>query len=150
MDLKNWIIPVFLGLILVWFLMGILYPEMIGLKQKFSDLGALIQLQTSRPVYYPAYIMSNSNPNVNYSSPNSDLLVSYPVYNYYPQTPLNPTPTNTLDNKKIPNENIYVNKPDIGYNAHLLSYYGEYPYPLPMIIYPPTNIDNVKGVEDKI
>ena len=92
----------------------------------------------------------DTNPNVNYSSPNNDLLVPYPVYNYYPQTPLNPTPTNTLDNKLIPNNNIYVNKPDSNYNAHLLSYYGEYPYPLPMIIYPPTNIDKVKGIEDKI
>jgi hypothetical protein len=131
--------------------MGIIFPDLIKYKQSFSDLGALTQLATSRPVYYPAYVVSNTN-NVSYSSPGSDLMVPYPVYNYYPQTPLNPTPTNTLSGGKLNNNNnkAFVNQPGNGYNSHLLSYYGGYPYPLPMVIYPSTNIDNVKGVEDKI
>ena len=52
MCLTSWILPLFLGVVFAWFLMSILYPEMIGYKQKFSDLGALIQLQTSRPAYF--------------------------------------------------------------------------------------------------
>lgn len=153
MALQTWILPLVIGIICTWFLMGIIFPDLIRFKQSFSDLGALTQLATSRPIYYPAYIVSDSN-NVTYSSPNSDLMVSYPVYNYYPQNILNPTPTNTLSGGKLNNNNnnnkAFVNKPRNNYDSHLLSYYGGYPYPLPMVIYPPTNIDNVKGVEDKI
>lgn len=152
MALQNWILPLLIGIICTWFLMAILFPELVRYKQSFSDLGALTQLATSRPVYYPAYVMTDTNPNVDYTSSGSDLMVPYPVYNYYPQNILNPTHTNTLSGGKLNNNNnkAFVNQPKNNYDSHLLSYYGGYPYPLPMVIYPPTNIDNVKGVEDKI
>ncbi len=151
MAIKDWLLPIIIGIICTWFLMSIIFPDLMRYKQSFSDLGALTQLVTSRPVYYPAYVIPDTNPNVNYTSPGSDLMVPYAVYNYYPQNPLNPTPTNTLSGGKlINNDNIFVNEPSNDYNAHLATYYGGYPYPLPLVIYPPTNIDNVKGVEDKI
>lgn len=165
MALSSWILPTIIGLLCAIFLMMILYPETFLGKQRFSDLGALIQLETSRPYYYPAYVYvpdgfnanakNDVNPNVTYTSPTSDLPVSYPIYNYYPQNPLNPpsdavtVQTNDTSNNKN-SDKAFVNQPRIGYNAHLAAYYGGYPYPLPMWVWPPTNIDNVKGVEDKI
>ncbi len=150
MALQTLVFPIIIGIIAAFFLISILYQD-FDTKQKFSDLGALIQLETSRPVLYPAYV--SANPSVNYTSPSSNLLVSYPVYNYYPQNPLNAndfaTPISKAAVQKIDNR-AFVNKPDSGYNAHLSAYYGGFPYPLPFAIYPPTNIDNVKGVEDRI
>ena len=107
----NWILPLCLGIVATIALMCILFTNPY-LKQKFNDLGALIQLETSRPVYYPVMYpaypshllndsydldIQNENPNVSYTSPSSDLLVPYPVYNYYPQNLLNPQ--NPLTNK---------------------------------------------------
>jgi hypothetical protein len=179
----NWILPVCLGIVSVFILMCILCTNPY-VKQKFNDLGALIQLETSRPLYYPvnypaypaypaypSHLANDSydldvqtqNPIVSYTSPTSDLLVPYPVYNYYPQNPLNPK--NPLakkhksrkhhEHRKHPNKTnnldlAFINRPSPDYNSHLAAYYGSYPYSLPSYLYPSTDIDKVHGIQDKI
>lgn len=149
MAFKSWILPLIIGIVCVIFLMSILYPEVMQ-KQQFTDLGAVIQLETSRPYIGVGYV-----PNVTYTTPGTDLSVPYPVYNYYPQSPLNPpTYTEGTGSLSVPinsNDNhAFINQPSSVKRAHNVAYYGGYPYPLPKWIFPATNIDNVKGVEDKI
>ena len=59
MVLQNWILPLLIGIVAAYLLLSILYNNSPELRQKFSDLGALIQLQTSKPVYYANWIPEN-------------------------------------------------------------------------------------------
>ena len=171
MTFKNWILPILIGLVAVVILMSILYsPQIIN---KFSDLGALIQLQTSRPAYYVAGMMpldyNLSIPEIpvqgNITSVDSPLYVGsqsiYPVYNYYPHTPLNTVANSSSNNintnvksnttKPTKNDDLAFSNPMQKYNSHKAFYWalsGGYPYPV--ILYPDTNMDNLRGVEDKI
>jgi hypothetical protein len=169
MALQSWILPILIGLISAVLLLAILYKDDF-LKQTFSDLGALIQLQTSRPYYYGlGYVPVNYNapvpPNpsqgqiTNTDSPLwVDTGVSYPVYNYYPKAPLNPVPTNkhvTVRNTNSKQNNLAFANPDQTYDPHKAYYWalsGGYPYPysFPLMVMPPTDMDKVRGVEDKI
>ena len=81
MAFNNWILPFLIGFIASVLLLSILYNPYA--RDKFSDLGALIQLNTSKPVYYIA------------ATDASDA----PIYNYYPQTALNPGANMNANNK---------------------------------------------------
>ena len=61
MVLQNWIFPFLIGAVATYMLMSILYNNYPELKQKFSDLGAIIQLQTSRPYYYANWVPENQS-----------------------------------------------------------------------------------------
>jgi hypothetical protein len=61
MVLQNLILPFLIGIVAAYLLMSILYYNSLTFRQNFSDLGALIQLQTSRPVYYANWIPENQN-----------------------------------------------------------------------------------------
>lgn len=170
MALTNWILPILIGIVASILLLAILYNDPY-IKSKFSDLGALIQLQTSRPVYYnvgwipsDGYSSSQLPPPItqgNITTFNSPLYtgnpVNFPIYNYFPQTPLNPTPTNTeakLATKPTSGtDDLAFANPNQAYNSHKAYYWalsGGYPYPYPMYIFPGKDMDKVRGVEDKI
>lgn len=170
MAYTGWILPILIGIVASLLLLAILYNDPY-IKSKFSDLGALIQLETSRPVYYGmGWVPNNAlasnqlptpvSPNGNITTFNSPLYygnpVSFPIYNYFPQTPLNPTtPTKTNSNTPtIPKtNNLAFANPNTAYDAHKAYYWalsGGYPYPYPMYILPATDMDKVRGVEDKI
>ena len=164
----EWVLPLLMGIVATIVLFNILYEPFI--KQKFADLGALIQLQTSRPVYYPiGWIPVDNNktvepnpsqgPITNTDSPLSN--VSGPVYNYYPQTPLNPTPTNkhfSINNTKAnANTNLAYANPEQVYDSHKAYYWAmsggypyPYPYPFPLAVYSNVDMNKVRAVEDKI
>ena len=59
MVLQNWIFPFLIGIVAAYLLMSILYNNYPEIRNKFSDLGAITQLQTSRPVYYANWIPEN-------------------------------------------------------------------------------------------
>ena len=61
MPLQSWILPFLIGLISTYLLMSILYNNYPQIQNKFADLGALIQLQTSSPYYYTNWIPENQN-----------------------------------------------------------------------------------------
>ena len=61
MVLQNWILPFLIGVVSAYLLMSILYFNSPTFRQNFSDLGALIQLQTSSPYYYTNWIPENQN-----------------------------------------------------------------------------------------
>ena len=61
MVLQNWILPFLIGIVSAYLLLSILYYNSPELRQKFSDLGALIQLQTSRPYIYTNWIPENQS-----------------------------------------------------------------------------------------
>jgi len=61
MVLQNWILPFLIGIVAAYLLLSILYNNYPEIKQKFSDLGALIQLQTSRPYYYANWVPENQS-----------------------------------------------------------------------------------------
>jgi len=172
MALKDWILPTLIGIVAAFLLLAILYNDPY-IKSKFSDLGALIQLETSRPAYYGLgwvpvngdYQLPPTPATGNITSVDSPLYadgpLAYPVYNYYPQTPLNPVPTqNTKKNTKHTNtqqtsQDLAFSNPNQTYDAHKAYYWGlsggyPYPYPFPMMYLPSTDMDKVKGVEDKI
>ena len=102
MILQTWVLPILIGIIAAVLLVAILFND----KQRFSDLGALIQLETSRPYYaglnwIPIDYNSRVPPGAiqgQISGADSPLWLNgvdgtanYPVYNYYPKAPLNPT-----------------------------------------------------------
>jgi hypothetical protein len=171
MALTGWILPTLIGFVAAILLFSILYNDPY-IKSKFSDLGALIQLETSRPVYYGLGWVPNNDfsskqlpPPItqgNITTFNSPLYtgnpVSFPIYNYFPQTPLNPTNKNvavknTNTNKVVENNSFAFTNPNTAYNAHKAYYWalsGGYPYPYPMYVLPATDMDKVHGVEDKI
>jgi len=167
MALTTWILPMLIGFVAAVLLLTILYKDPY-IRSKFADLGALIQLQTSRPVYYGIgwVPVNNSNqlPPVpateNITSFNSPLYVdgtTSPVYNYYPKTQLNPTsvPTNkqvTIKNSNTVqnNQNLAYANPNTAYDSHKAYYWalsGGYPYPYP-VLPPPNNMNKVQGVQD--
>lgn len=61
MVLQNLILPFLIGVVAAYLLMSVLYHNSLTFRQNFSDLGALIQLQTSRPVYYANWIPENQS-----------------------------------------------------------------------------------------
>ena len=177
MALQTWILPIFIGIIAAVLLLAILFND----KQRFADLGALIQLQTSRPYYAglnwgPLDYNSDIPPGSmqgQISGAESPLWmngvdgsVNYPVYNYYPKAALNPTKplsTNTGTASVVPTNPHFVvngsgasqdlafaNPPQV-FDSHKAYYWalsGGYPYPV--MVMPPTDMDKVHGVEDKI
>jgi hypothetical protein len=160
--ISEWILPLLIGIVAAYLLLSILYNNNI-LKQKFADLGALIQLQTSRPVYYGlGWVPNNWNGTVDLppssqaitavDSPLYPDTVTPPIFNYYPQTPLNPNqiPENVNMFKKVVDSNDIAFNPVMQYNPYDSAYWGITGIPVPVKLYPPTNIDAVKGVEDKI
>ena len=165
MALTRWILPILIGIVSAVLLLSILYNDPY-IKSKFADLGALIQLETSRPAYYGlGWVPVDSNYQLpptpatgNITSVDSPLYsdgsLSYPVYNYYPQTLLNPVPTQNTQ-QPIQNQDLAFSNPSKTYDAHKAYYWGlsggyPYPYPYPMMYLPSTDMDKVKGVEDKI
>jgi len=79
MVLDNFILPLLIGIIAAYLLMSILYNNYPEVRQKFSDLGALIQLQTSRPNYYVNWVPENqsvyNNVVTSYGLPSGDMTV---------------------------------------------------------------------------
>lgn len=158
MVLTDWILPILIGIVASILLLSILYNNKT-LRQKFSDLGALIQLETSRPVYYGlGWVPNNINNNIPISGQPQKITVvdtplldngisPYPIYNYYPTTPLNATLPTIKSNVKNGDDMAF--NPGLVFHPYDAVYYGLSGYP-PVVLYPPTNIDNVKGVEDKI
>jgi hypothetical protein len=61
MVMYNWVLPLLIAFVATYILMSILYNNSPELRQKFSDLGALIQLQTSRPYIYTNWVPANQN-----------------------------------------------------------------------------------------
>lgn len=140
MALYNWVLPILIGILASYLLMSILYQNP-KVKQAFSDLGALIQLQTSRPVYYGVgWIPTSGYPSGGEPIPviTQGAITTDSTFNYYPKTPLNPSaqggsitaPANTAP------ENVY--------DAHKAYYWalsGGYPYPYMMpAIYAPSAV----------
>ena len=161
MALKGWILPTLIGAVAAVLLLAILYNDPY-VKSKFSDLGALIQLETSRPAYYGLgwvpvngdYQLPPTPATGNITSVDSPLYadgpLAYPVYNYYPQTALNPVPTkNALVNKQVTvknkNNNTQQTSQDLAFSNPNQTYDAHKAYYLPS-----TDMDKVKGVEDKI
>jgi len=170
MVLIDWILPLLIGIVAAFLLLSILYNNSPRLRQHFADLGALIQLETSKPVYYGArWIPVDSDVQIptqqasgnitNMDSPffpqGSSIL---PIYNYYPQTGLNLI---TAHNNKQVNKHVNTNSnldSNLAFTSRNVAYpYDSYYYgfsggvaPYPVMIYPATNIDAVRGVEDKI
>lgn len=171
MALQGWILPILIGIIAAVLLVAILFND----KQRFADLGALIQLQTSRPYFYGlnwmpidyTTIVPSGATQGQISAAQSPLwinsfdgAVNYPVYNYYPKAPLNPTkplaaaPTlvSSASTSSSDNGLAFANPPQV-YDSHKAYYWalsGGYPYPLPVVVMPSTDMDKVRGVEDKI
>jgi len=102
MTLYSWILPILIGIIAAVLLLAILFQD----KQRFSDLGALTQLEASRPYLYGVnWIPLHYNDNIpiqeiqgqitKVDSPlwiNSvDGVANYPIYNYFPKVKLNTT-----------------------------------------------------------
>lgn len=168
MVFANWIIPLFIGIIAVVLLMMILYNNP-KVKQAFSDLGALIQLETSRPVYYgigwiPNNIDKQLSPNITQGAISSSI-IPFPQANYYPKIQLNNnknTFTKNNDNKdnndnnynknnKNMNNNLAFMNPNTAYDSHKAYYWalsGGYPYPYPIIYGSAVNMDKVKGIQE--
>ena len=122
--INTWILPILIGIVSAILLLTILYNDP-KIKQAFSDLGALIQLQTSRPVYYHIGLIPGNLP----YSPGNNIYLHEPLtnshsnnnYNMYPITPLNPTPgfysTNTSNNQ------INIDNDKMPYNPHKRFYW---------------------------
>ena len=79
MVFQNWILPFLIGIVAAYLLMSILYINYPEVRQKFSDLGALIQLQTSRPAYYANWVPENqsvyNNVVKSYGAQPSDMMI---------------------------------------------------------------------------
>lgn len=170
MVLIDWILPLLIGIIASVLLLSILYNNNPQLRQAFSDLGALIQLETSRPVYYGAgWVAVDSNVQIPNTQPTGNITnidspffpqgsVVPPIYNYYPQSGLNLIPVN---NNKQNNKHVNTNSnldSSLAFASRNVAYpYDSYYYgfsggvaPYPVMMYSPTNIDAVRGVEDKM
>jgi hypothetical protein len=101
MVLIDWVLPLLIGIVAAVLLLSILYNNNPRLRQHFADLGALIQLETSKPVYYGArWVPVDSNVQIPTQQPSGNITnmdspffpqgsVVPPIYNYYPQTGLN-------------------------------------------------------------
>ncbi len=175
MALYTWILPILIGIVADVLLLTILFYN----KQRFADLGALIQLESSRPYYGIVngtvngleWIPLNNSSVVppgatqgQISGAESPLwmngidgTVNYPIYNYYPKAPLNPakkavaTAVSSNDGAGAV-VGTSANPPQVfdSHKAHYWALSGGYVNPFPLMVMPPTNMDNVRGVEDKI
>lgn len=173
MVLIDWVLPLLIGIVAAVLLLSILYNNNPQLRQAFSDLGALIQLETSRPVIYGAgWVPVNYNVQIPNTQPTGNITnidspffpqgsVVPPTYNYYPQTGLNLIPRHNNNNNEKVNKHVNTNSnidSNLAYKSRNVSYpYDSYYYgfsggvaPYPVMMYPPTNIDAVRGVQDKI
>lgn len=173
MVLVDWILPLLIGIVSAFLLLSILYNNSPQLRQCFADLGALIQLETSRPVYYGAgWVPVDSNVQIPNTQPTGNITnidspffpqgsSIPPIYNYYPQTGLNLIPEYNNNNNKQVNKHVNTNSnidSNLAFTPRNVAYpYDSYYYgfsggvaPYPVMMYPPTNIDAVRGVEDKI
>ena len=108
MVLQNWILPFLIGVVSAYLLMSILYFNSPTFRQNFSDLGALIQLQTSRPAYYANWVPENQSvyndvmksygipPNNEMAYPDDYPTqyppISFPGYKSYPPMQFNANP----------------------------------------------------------
>ena len=101
MVLKDWVLPILIGIVAAFALISILYNNS-KVKQAFADIGALIQLQASSipntPIWMPldstCKMDTPTNKNIlqKITTINSPLYTDdskgIPIYNYYPQTPI--------------------------------------------------------------
>lgn len=165
MALQTWVLPILIGIVAAILLVAILFNDTY--KQKFSDLGALIQLQTSRPYYY-GYVPINYDATVPPNAPQGQISPSdsplwvdggaTPIYNFYPKAPLNGKPNVAPSNVpastlSAADSGLAFANPNNGYDSHKAYYWalsGGYPYPYPVMVMPPTDMDKVHGVLDKI
>jgi len=158
----DWILPLLIGLVAAVLLLSILYNNSPKLRQHFADLGALIQLETSRPYYGATWVPVDANVQIPVSQQSGNITnmdspffpqgeVVPPMYNYYPQNGLNLNPLHNQVNKHVnTNSNLAFASRNVAYP------YDSYYYgltggiaPQSVMMYPPTNIDKVRGVEDK-
>ena len=122
MVLQNWIFPLLIGIVSAYLLLSILYNNYPHIRQKFSDLGALIQLQTSRPYYYTNWVPENqsvyNNVVKSYGMQPSDMMVGtrelnkgysmvYPI-TYLEQYNLNVN-SNSNPNSLLANPHVKIN-----------------------------------------
>jgi len=107
MVLQNWILPFLIGIVSAYLLMSILYYNSPTFRQNFSDLGALIQLQTSRPVYYANWVPENQS-----------------VYN------------DVMQSYGIPQNNMNVGTSRDLNQGYPMAYPDDYPVQYPPISYP--------------
>ena len=107
MVLQNLILPFLIGIVAAYLLMSILYHNSPTFRQNFSDLGALIQLQTSRPIYYANWIPENDG-----------------VYN------------DVLKSYGVPNNNMNQGYPMVYPIQYPMAYPEDYPVQYPPISYP--------------
>jgi hypothetical protein len=158
--LTDWILPILIGLVAAYLLLLILYNNQT-IKQKFADLGALIQLQTSRPAYYglgwvpvnwtdKVQLPPSSQSITTVDSPMYPGVAAAPIYNYYPATPIEAGVYNVGAIKSVVDSNDKAFNPGLEFNPYDKVYYGMSGLPVPVMIYPPTDIDAVKGVEEGI
>ena len=155
MVLTDWILPVLIGIVASVLLLSILYNNK-ALRQKFTDLGALIQLETSRPNYYGlGWVPVNVDAQLPAPAPPQKITVvdspivnssPFPIYNAYPPTPLEATIPVMKTNITDADEMAF--NPGLVFHPYDAVYYGMSGYP-PTVMWPPTNIDKVKGVQDK-
>ena len=77
MVLVDWILPLLIGIVSAYLLLSILYNNTnSNINQHFADLGALIQLETSKPLYYMNFVPENNNVSKNvYNSLNQSTLL---------------------------------------------------------------------------
>ena len=104
MVLKDWVLPILIGIVASIALISILYNN-TKVKQAFADIGALIQLQASSihntyttPIWMPldstCKMDTPTNKNIlqKITTINSPLYTDdskdKSIYNYYPQTPI--------------------------------------------------------------
>ena len=155
MVLTDWILPLLIGIVASVLLLSILYNNK-ALRQKFTDLGALIQLETSRPAYYGlGWVPVNIDAKLPPGEPPQKITVvdspiidsaPFPYYNAYPPTPLEANIPVIKSNIKDADEMAF--NPGLVFHPYDAVYYGMSGYP-PVVMWPPTNIDKVKGVQDK-
>ena len=115
MVLQNWILPFLIGVVAAYLLMSILYFNSPTFRQNFADLGALIQLQTSRPVYYANWIPENQ-------SVYNDVMTSYGI------------PANDMNAGTI--RDLNQGYPMVYPITYPMAYPEDYPVQYPPISYP--------------
>lgn len=180
MALQTWILPILIGIIAAVLLLAILFNDkqrfadlgaLIRLKSSRPYYYGLNWLPLDYTTVVPpgasqGQISSAESPLWMGGMKGMDNAVSYPVYNYYPKALLNPTATingnginmaNKSENTKSVGGNAgqelaFANPPQV-FDSHKAYYWalsGGYPYPFPVMVMPPTDMDKVHGVEDKI
>jgi hypothetical protein len=74
MALKNNFLRFLFIMVFLWIILSIIYKlhklDLLNIQNNFSDLGALIQLQTSRPYYYVNVVQAKQNA---YDNDNEDM-----------------------------------------------------------------------------